>query len=136
MYWSFEEGAASTGISNPVIRTGGVLDHWKKAGGAGVTRILPDEIMRDSSLLKPGLIFVMSTGGGKGHMGLVEDFRDDRLITIEGNTNQPGDREGIGVFRRTGAEDLRDKQRLYQLPLVGGTYHHERSNAGSDPHTV
>jgi hypothetical protein len=33
---------------------------------------------------------------------LVEDFRDDRLITIEGNTNLPGDREGIGVFRRTG----------------------------------
>jgi hypothetical protein len=32
----------------------------------------------------------------------VEDFRDDPLITIEGNTNLPGDREGIGVFCRTG----------------------------------
>ncbi len=35
-------------------------------------------------------------------MGPVEDFRNDRLITIEGNTNLPGDREGVGVFRRTG----------------------------------
>ena len=34
-------------------------------------------------------------------MGLVEDFHDDRLITIEGKTNLPGDREGVGVFRRT-----------------------------------
>ena len=67
-----------------------------------MTRLLPDEIIDDFSLLKPGLIFVISTGGGKGHMGMVEDFRDDRLITIEGNTNLPGDREGVGVFRRTG----------------------------------
>lgn len=34
-------------------------------------------------------------------MGIVEGLRDDRLITIEGNTNLPGDREGVGVFRRT-----------------------------------
>ena len=40
-------------------------------------------------------------GEGEGHMGIVEGFRDDRLITIEGNTNLPGDREGVGVFRRT-----------------------------------
>jgi peptidoglycan hydrolase-like protein with peptidoglycan-binding domain len=102
VYWSFNEGANSAGITNPVIRTAGVLDHWKRAGEAGVTRISPDDVMDDFSLLSPGLVFIMSTGGGKGHMGLVEDFRGDRLITIEGNTNLPGDREGIGVFRRTG----------------------------------
>jgi hypothetical protein len=102
VYWSFERGAARSGKANPVIRTAGVLDHWRKAGDAGVTRILPDEVTNDFSLLKPGLIFVISTGGGNGHTGLVEDFRDDRLITIEGNTNLPGDREGVGVFRRTG----------------------------------
>lgn len=87
---------------NPVIQTSGVLNHWNKAGQAGVTRLLQNEVLYDYSLLKPGLIFVISTGGGKGHMGIVEDFRDDRLITIEGNTNLPGDREGVGVFRRTG----------------------------------
>ncbi len=102
VYWSFAQAVARVGAANPVIRTAGVLDHWNKAGRAGVTRLLPDEIIDDFSLLKPGLIFVISTGGGKGHMGIVEDFRDDRLITIEGNTNLPGDREGVGVFRRTG----------------------------------
>lgn len=79
-----------------------MLDHWKKAGQAGVTRLLAEQILDDLSLLKPRLVFVINTGGGRGHMGLVEDFRDDRLITIEGNTNLPGDREGVGVFRRSG----------------------------------
>jgi len=102
VYWSFERAAARVGAANPVVRTAGVLNHWNKAGESGARRILPEELLDDFSLLKPGLIFIMSTGGGKGHTGLVEDFRDDRLITIEGNTNLPGDREGVGVFRRTG----------------------------------
>ncbi|SLM47433.1 Peptidoglycan-binding domain 1 protein [Nitrospira japonica] len=102
VYWSFERAAARVGIANPVVCTAGVLDHWKKAAKAGARLILPEELLDDLSLLKPGLIFTMSTGGGNGHMGLVEGFRDDRLITIEGNTNLSGGREGIGVFRRTG----------------------------------
>lgn len=102
VYWSFKQAAARVGTDNPAIRTAGVLDHWRKAGRAGVTRLVSEEILADLSLLKPGLVFVINTGGGHGHMGLVEDFRDDRLITIEGNTNLPGDREGVGVFRRTG----------------------------------
>jgi len=102
VYWSFSQAATRLGTSNPAIRTAGVLDHWKKAGQAGITRFLAGQILDDLSLLKPGLVFVINTGGGRGHMGLVEDFRDDRLITIEGNTNLPGDREGVGVFRRNG----------------------------------
>jgi hypothetical protein len=102
VYWSFQQAATRAATVNPVIRTSGVLNHWNKAGQAGVTRLLQNEVLNDFSLLKPGLIFVISTGGGKGHMGIVEDFRDDRLITIEGNTNLPGDREGVGVFRRDG----------------------------------
>lgn len=102
VYWSFSQAATRLGTANPTIRTAGVLDHWRKAGHAGITRLQAGEILDDLSLLKPGLVFVINTGGGHGHMGLVEDFRDDRLITIEGNTNLPGDREGVGVFRRTG----------------------------------
>lgn len=101
VYWSFEKASAQLGDENPCVRTAGVLDHWNKAGQAGATRFSPKAIIDDFSLLKPGLIFVISTGEGKGHMGIVEDFRDDRLVTIEGNTNLPGDREGVGVFRRT-----------------------------------
>jgi hypothetical protein len=102
VYWSFSQAAFRLGTANPAIRTAGVLDHWKKAGQAGITRLRAAEILDDLSLLKPGLVFVINTGGGRGHMGVVEDFRDDRLITIEGNTNLPGDREGVGVFRRSG----------------------------------
>ncbi len=102
VYWSFSQAATRLGTPNPAIRTAGVLDHWKKAGQAGITRLLAGQILDDLSLLKPGLVFVINTGGGRGHMGLVEDFRADRLITIEGNTNLPGDREGVGVFRRNG----------------------------------
>ncbi|MET0514953.1 MAG: peptidoglycan-binding protein [Nitrospiraceae bacterium] len=102
VYWTFERAAARLGTTNPVIRTAGVLNHWNKAGQEGVTRLLRNEVEKDFSLLKPGLVFVISTGGGKGHMGLIEDYREDRLITIEGNTNLPGDREGVGVFRRSG----------------------------------
>lgn len=102
VYWSFSQAAFRLGAANPAIRTAGVLDHWRKAGQAGVTRLLAGDILDDLSLLKPGLVFVINTGGGRGHMGLVEDFRDDRLVTIEGNTNLPGDREGVGVFRRSG----------------------------------
>ena len=32
----------------------------------------------------------------------IEKFIGNRLETIEGNTNDGGSREGIGVFRRTG----------------------------------
>lgn len=101
VYWSFQKASTQLGDGNPCVRTAGVLDHWNKAGKAGATRMTPSEVVDDFSLLKPGLVFVISTGGGKGHMGIVEDFRNDRLITIEGNTNLPGDREGVGVFRRT-----------------------------------
>jgi hypothetical protein len=101
VYWTFQQAATTLGVPNPAIRTAGVLKHWNEAGRAGVTRLLPDEIEGDFALLRSGLVFVIGTGGGKGHMGIVEDFRDDRLITIEGNTNLPGDREGVGVFRRT-----------------------------------
>ena len=101
VYWSFQQAATRLEKTNPVIRTASVLDHWNKAGRAGTTRVLPDDVQEDFSLVKPGLIFVMSTGAGKGHTGLVEGFRDDRLITIEGNTNLSGGREGVGVFRRT-----------------------------------
>ena len=101
VYWTFQQAAAHVGVENPCIRTAGVLDHWNKAGWSGITRLWADDVQGDFSLLKPGLIFVISTGGGKGHMGIVEDFRDDRLVTVEGNTNLPGDREGVVVFRRT-----------------------------------
>jgi len=101
-YWSFNKAAKDLGISNPVIKTAGVLDHWNKACKQGVRRLLQDDVINDISLLKPGLVFIISTGGGNGYEGLVENYEAGKLVTIEGNTNIDGGREGIGVFRRTG----------------------------------
>lgn len=100
VYWVFKGAASELGLPNPAIRTAGVLDHWKKAGRQGITRLRPEDVQEDYSLLRRGLIFVINTGGGKGHMGIVDGLQDDRLITIEGNTNSTGGREGIGVFIR------------------------------------
>lgn len=102
VHWVFQRAAKDLGLPNhPAIQTAGVLDHWNKAGRKGITRLRSEDIEEDFSRLSRGLIFVINTGGGKGHMGMVEGFREDRLITIEGNTNSAGGREGVGVFRRT-----------------------------------
>ena len=48
------------------------------------------------------MVFVLSTGGGHGHVGFIESVQGVVLTTIEGNTNDGGSREGVGVFRRNG----------------------------------
>ncbi len=53
-----------------------------------------------AATVKPGMIFMIDTGGGHGHAGLVAGISGDYLVTIEGNTNPGGSAEGYGVFRR------------------------------------
>jgi hypothetical protein len=43
----------------------------------------------------------MDYGGGNGHTGIVKAVNGGKIVTIEGNTNVEGGREGIGVFERT-----------------------------------
>jgi peptidoglycan hydrolase-like protein with peptidoglycan-binding domain len=106
VYWCFEAAAQKQGIPNPMekeCRTGGVLDLWTRACGARKVNIVRmTEAFNDPAKVKPGMIFVISTGGGLGHAGLVSRVLGNRLETIEGNTNGGGSREGIGVFHRSG----------------------------------
>jgi hypothetical protein len=89
------------GLPNPHIKTAGVLEHWNQAGRKpGVVRITSAQAIADPSLVKPGSLFIISLGGGLGHSGMVIQNADSRLVTIEGNTNDNGSRNGIGVFRR------------------------------------
>lgn len=97
LYWCFEQAAVAGGVSNPVTRTAAVLEHWRKSPAR---RIESAQATGDPALVEPGFIFVIATGGGHGHTGLVEAVRGGKLTTIEGNTNEGGSREGIGVFRR------------------------------------
>jgi hypothetical protein len=101
VYFCYNEATKTLGRSNPVVKTGGVLAHWNKAGQQGIARVTANQAMNNPSLVKPGHIFIMDFGKGAGHTGLVEQVTGGKLVTIEGNTNDGGSREGIGVFRRT-----------------------------------
>jgi hypothetical protein len=102
VYWCFEKAARQLAVPNPAIRTAGVLDLWNRAGASGVTRIGQQEADDSPAIVQPGMIFVLTTGSGNGHTGLVKKIEGIRLITIEGNTNDGGSREGVGVFERQG----------------------------------
>ncbi len=102
VYFCFQQAAKTLDVPNPAIKDAGVLDLWNKAGSQGIRRIAAVEASTTPSLVQPGCLFVITTGSGNGHTGLVEQIAGVRLTTIEGNTNLGGSREGIGVFRRTG----------------------------------
>lgn len=99
VYWCFKEAAKKLDVRNPVYKTAGVLNHWNNTAGK---KILSRDAFGNPALVKPGQVFIMSYGGGLGHTGIVEKVNGGFLTTIEGNTNDGGSREGIGVFRRTG----------------------------------
>ncbi len=100
VFFCFKQASENLGRSNPVVRTAGVLDHWNKAGAKGVTRITAAQASGSPALIRPGHIFIMNFGSGLGHTGIVERVTGGKIVTIEGNTNTGGSREGIGVFRR------------------------------------
>jgi hypothetical protein len=106
VFWCSEQAVGAMGRENPVIRTPGVLTHWQKAGQAGIRRIVSADATADPASVRPGMIFIMDFGGGAGHTGLVESVDGGRLVTIEGNTNDDGSRDGVGVFRRVGRKVL------------------------------
>jgi hypothetical protein len=101
VYWCFQQAAAALQMSNPATRTAGAVDVWDEAGTRGVRRVASAVAADRPVLVQPGMVFVIATGGGHGHVGLVEKIEGVVLTTIEGNTNNGGSREGIGVFRRT-----------------------------------
>jgi hypothetical protein len=101
VYFCFDQAAITLGRQNPLIKTAGVIDHWNRAGIKPVPRISMSKAYYHPTLVKPGQIFVMATGQGLGHTGIVERVVGGKLVTIEGNTNNGGLRNGIGVYRRS-----------------------------------
>lgn len=100
VFWCYKEASNQLQKANPAIKTAGVLDMWNRARAAGFHTVGASAAAADPSLLKPGMIFAFSTGGGYGHTGLVTDVSGLQIETIEGNTDPGGSRNGIGVFRR------------------------------------
>lgn len=110
VYWCYRQASAAQKLVNPAIRTAGVLDHWRRARLRGIRCIAAAEAQAAPATVRPGQLFLLSTGGGFGHMGFVEAVVNGKLVTIEGNSNDGGSREGIGVFRR-------DQRRIGQINL-------------------
>jgi hypothetical protein len=89
--WCIREAAARLQVVNPLPRDARCqkLAEWADAR----KRLFPTPL--------PGDIFLLR--GPKGifnHCGFVVELCRSELVTIEGNTNVAGSREGIGVFRR------------------------------------
>lgn len=101
VYWCFDEAAQNLGKANPMIKTAGCLDHWRRAPEKGAQCLPALRAIKNPAELKPGMIFIMDHGGGLGHTGLVEKVEGGLLTTIEGNTDATGGREGGGVYRLT-----------------------------------
>jgi hypothetical protein len=102
VHFCFARAAAARGVANPAPRTGGVKRSWRLVQDLpGATVVTAAQAADDPALVVPGMVFYIDTGGTTGHTGFVADVIGGRLVTIEGNTNDGGSREGIGVFQRT-----------------------------------
>jgi CHAP domain len=101
VYFCFDEAAKKLGRKNPVIKTAGCHDHWNRSRDAGIVQISGTRATNKPELVQPGMIFIMDFGRGTGHTGIVESVHGGFITTIEGNSNNQGSRDGVGVFRLT-----------------------------------
>jgi hypothetical protein len=104
MHWVFEEASRQMNLKNPCPKNAGVLNMWELASykSSGLKRITALQAKGNPKLVKPGMQFMMKLGPGAGHTGIVEKvLADGKLVTIEGNSNKQGEREGTAVFRQT-----------------------------------
>lgn len=99
VYWCADQAAGELGMTNSLPRTGGVLDMWRRAKRDGLSCVPAGQAAAQPSLVSAGMIFVIDHGHGKGHTGFVEGVENGRLVTVEGNSNDGGSRDGTGVFR-------------------------------------
>jgi len=103
-YWCFGQAARQLSVPNPCPRSAGVLNMWALAGYAesGLQRIPTSQARQNPTVIKPGMLFLMQFSTTAGHLGLVESVNaKGQLITIEGNSNVAGSREGTAVLRQT-----------------------------------
>jgi hypothetical protein len=101
VYWCFQQAATRVHATNPCARTAGVLKHWDQAPAKA--RVYAEAALDRPSLIRPGAVFIVDHGSGRGHTGLVTHAAAGEVHTLEGNTNARGSREGDGVYRKTRA---------------------------------
>jgi len=99
VYWCFNQACIHLEVANPLYKTGDVFETMVKSKCKILT---PEDAKIDAGRVLPGHIFIISTGGGHSHTGLIEKVENEMLTTIEGNISHQNTRDAIGVFRRTG----------------------------------
>jgi hypothetical protein len=77
------------GIPTNFRFSAGVMDMWAK-----------NKLLYAIPKPKPGCIFIMKFGGGKGHTGVVKAVEGNWVLTVEGNTDADGGREGVEVAEK------------------------------------
>lgn len=120
VYWVVDNACKELKIPNPLIKTGGVLDQWiriDKRFKIVWRRISPTSKTMDwhrydvatqsyvRTTIQPADIGIMNFGEGKGHTFFVEK-PEERVYTIEGNSNDEGSREGYEVCRKPGGRAI------------------------------
>jgi len=90
VYWCVNKAADEMKVPNPLFKTGGVMAQWNASKALRV------------KTPQRGDIFIMDFGKGLGHTGIVESVQGDRIMTIEGNANSQGSRDGVEVCRKPG----------------------------------
>jgi hypothetical protein len=101
VYYCFDEAARQLGRPNPMLKTAGCMDHWRRAASQGARLTPASEAMANPQRVQPGAIFIMDHGRGLGHTGLIERMDGGWMTTLEGNTDASKTREGGGVYRLT-----------------------------------
>lgn len=102
VYWNFQEAAKLVGCANPVPRTAGVKECNEKA--TQPRKVSKKAALLHPELVLPGMQFILDFGAKGGHTGIVTGVEkignDWSYHTIEGNTNDDGERDGYEVARR------------------------------------
>jgi hypothetical protein len=107
LQWCFDKAAQAVGDVSPMPFRKGKLQEpgaqrlWRTAVRVGTPHLTRADAMREPGLLPPASVFVMDRGGGLGHVGMVVDWKDDRLVTVEGNTAPDTGGPSNGVHIRT-----------------------------------
>jgi len=93
VFWCFRQAALDLSQSNPCTRTASVVTHWDLTSAR---KILASEAKIDHTVVRPGMIFC-KTHDRHSHTGVVCAVTDAGFVTVEGNTNREGSREGDAV---------------------------------------
>ncbi len=101
VYWCAVQLEDMGGADNTLPKTAGVHAMWNS--GRNSAPMVVTRASADATNVRPGMVFFLDTGGGRGHAGIVTRVVGEQVHTIEGNTNKAGSREGDGVYQRVRA---------------------------------